>query len=236
MNEMIVNEFRGFKIRTHFKENSDVWFVAKDIMEAIGLKNTSMALKKLKNIERDITAVADTTGRKQEMSIVNESGMYALIFQSRRKEAEDFRYWITNEVLPSIRKTGSYSILPVKEIDPLDQLRMHVTIMEKQREEIRKLNQSLNVVAQEAKQMNDSLTHDQATQLDSEMLQKFKETGIKNYKVLGHIKKQVKEYFFDNPASFTFKEIPRSGFEKAREIVRNFEVPERLRHSIDTDH
>lgn len=223
--DLMVREFEGFEVRTQITEDGDVWFIAKDVMMVLGIKHQHNALKKLRESQRGMTKLS-TLGGFQEFQTVNRSGLYALIFQSRKPNAVRFQDWVTDVVLPSIEKTGSYSV--VKELDPLDQLRMHLTIMEKQRDEIIKINQSLTVVAEEAKQINDSLTYDQATQLDAEMEKKYREIGIKNFKILGYMKKQVKSHFFDNPKSFTFKEIPRSGFETAIEIVRSFKAPSHL--------
>lgn len=225
MKGLIEKQFESRNLRILKKENDEVWFVAKDVIEALGIKNTSMAIRKLQKQEKDITSI-DTLGGAQEMTIVNESGMYALIFQSRKKEAQTFRYWVTNEVLPSLRKTGSFSL---KEVDPLDQLKMHVAIMEKQREEIRNMNSRLEAVAIESKQDNDTLTHDQITQLDKAIADKHKQTGIKDYKVLGLIRKSIKNEFFEISGSRTYKEIPRRGFEKALSIVSTFKVPDYLK-------
>jgi len=224
MNELILKQFEGKDLRHHLDSSGEVWFVAKDVMEILGIKSQAHALRKLDADQGGEVELQSPSGF-QKYATVSESGLYDLVMQSNKPSARPFQRWVTKEVLPSIRKTGSYSVLPVKELDPLVQLRLHLTAMERQQAEIVALNASLDQIAIEAKQENDSLTHDQATQLDSEINAKFKEVGIKNFKILGYIKKQVKAAFFENPASFTFKEIPRSGFEQARNIVRNFEVP-----------
>lgn len=88
---------------------SYVWFVASDVCAILDIKNTSDALKRLCDDEKGIVST-DTHGGPQHVSAVNESGLYTLIFSSRKASAERFRKWVTHEVLPSIRKTGSYSI------------------------------------------------------------------------------------------------------------------------------
>jgi prophage antirepressor-like protein len=87
--------------------NNEPWFIAKDVCDAIGIKNPADAVRSLDPDEKGI-ASTDTLRGIQEALIVNESGMYALIFKSRKKEAQQFRKWITNEVLPSIRQRGMY--------------------------------------------------------------------------------------------------------------------------------
>lgn len=83
------------------------WFVAKDVCNALGIEYYRDAIAGLDEDERGWLLV-DTLGGKQKMASVNESGLYSLIFQSRKPEAKSFRKWVTSEVLPSIRQTGSY--------------------------------------------------------------------------------------------------------------------------------
>ena len=84
------------------------WFVAKDICKSLDLTNITETLKRLDKDELSTTEVIDSIGIKQRMHIVNESGLYNLILQSRKPEAKKFKKWITNEVIPSIRKNGGY--------------------------------------------------------------------------------------------------------------------------------
>ena len=88
-------------------------FVAKDVCAALGLgpDRVSDAVSGLESDEKGSDIVA-TLGGPQEMLTINESGLYALIFRSRKPEARLFRRWVTNEVLPSIRRTGSYAAAP----------------------------------------------------------------------------------------------------------------------------
>mgnify|MGYP000655459221 FL=1 len=87
-------------------------FVAKDICDALGISKYRDALTRLDEDERASISV-DTLGGKQSMIAVNESGLYTLVFQSRKPEAKAFRKWVTGEVLPNIRKHGFYMTLEV---------------------------------------------------------------------------------------------------------------------------
>jgi prophage antirepressor-like protein len=84
------------------------WFVARDLCEVLEIANVSMALSRLDDDEKGISLI-DTLGGRQRLSIVNESGMYSLVLTSRKPEAKAFRKWLTNDVIPAIRETGSYS-------------------------------------------------------------------------------------------------------------------------------
>jgi prophage antirepressor-like protein len=98
----------GQNIRVYGSSDSP-HFVAADVCAVLDIKNISDALSRLDDDEKGI-ALIDTLGGVQEMLTVNESGLYSLIFSSRKAEARPFRKWVTSEVLPSIRKTGSFSI------------------------------------------------------------------------------------------------------------------------------
>lgn len=88
--------------------NQNPWFVAKDICDILGLENSRKATTSLDEDEKRVSLIVTPSG-KQKMTTVSESGLYVLIFQSRKPEAKVFRKWVTSEVLPAIRKTGVYS-------------------------------------------------------------------------------------------------------------------------------
>lgn len=83
------------------------WFVAKDVCDALGIANSRDALARLDDDEKGV-GLTDTLGGAQEMTIVNEPGLYTLVLSSRKPEAKAFKRWITHEVIPSIRRTGGY--------------------------------------------------------------------------------------------------------------------------------
>ena len=83
-------------------------FVAKDVCDVLGINKYRDAVARLDEDEKGRPVVVDTPGGKQSMTTVNESGLYHLIFQSRKPEARAFRKWVTGEVLPNIRKHGVY--------------------------------------------------------------------------------------------------------------------------------
>lgn len=85
------------------------WFVAKDVCDCLDLSNSRRALSRLDDDEKGVT-LSNTPGGKQEMAAVNEYGLYSLVLSSRKPEAKEFKRWITHEVLPSLRKYGTYSM------------------------------------------------------------------------------------------------------------------------------
>lgn len=94
------------------------WFVAKDVCEILGLTNSRKATSTLDEEEKGVT-ICDTPGGKQQLTIINESGLYSLILKSRKPEAKAFKKWVTSEVLPSIRKYGYY-ISPAADLSRKD--------------------------------------------------------------------------------------------------------------------
>lgn len=114
MNQLQVFQNNEFgQIRTLTIDN-EPWFVGKDVADALGYSNTRDALSKHVDDEDKGVANCDTLGGTQEMVIINESGLYSLIMSSKLSSAKKFKRWVTSEVLPSIRKTGSYSVNVVK--------------------------------------------------------------------------------------------------------------------------
>lgn len=90
--------------------DGEPWFVGKDVAEALGYSNSRDALAKRVDSEDKGVANCDTLGGEQVTTIINESGLYSLIFSSKLESARRFKRWVTSEVLPAIRKTGNYSI------------------------------------------------------------------------------------------------------------------------------
>ena len=100
-------EYEGRQVRVISDELGDPWFVAADLLASLGLDRK--ALERLDEDEKGVSSI-HTPGGEQAMTIVNEPGMYNLVLGSRKKEAHRFKRWVTHEVLPTIRRTGSYTV------------------------------------------------------------------------------------------------------------------------------
>jgi anti-repressor protein len=104
MNELQrIFDFQGHQLRMVI-HNDEPWFVASDVCKILELSNPTMVMQRLEENERS----KFNLGRQGEANIVNESGLYELIFASRKPEAKVFKKWVKQEVLPSIRKHGAY--------------------------------------------------------------------------------------------------------------------------------
>ena len=107
MNELQIFENKDFgKVRTVTLDGAPC-FVAADVCRALDISNSRDAVRRLDDDERGVVST-DTLGGVQEMTVVNESGLYSLVLGSRKPEAKQFKRWITHEVIPTIRKTGGY--------------------------------------------------------------------------------------------------------------------------------
>ena len=103
----IFNSEEFGEIRTITKDN-ETYFVGKDVAKALGFTNPRDAITTHVFDEDKGVDTIDTPGGKQSMTVINESGVYALVFGSRLESAKRFKHWVTSEVIPSIRKNGGY--------------------------------------------------------------------------------------------------------------------------------
>lgn len=104
--QVIPFKFEDREVRTLLVDDQP-WFVAADVCESLAIVNTARALTRLDEDEKGIHSM-NTPGGAQNVSTLNESGLYSLILTSRKAEAKRFKKWVTAEVLPAIRKTGRY--------------------------------------------------------------------------------------------------------------------------------
>lgn len=106
---MVFNNEEFGEIRT-IMINDEPWFVGKDVTNILGYENGSRDLNRHVDIEDRQNYQNGTFESPRGMTVINESGLYSLILSSKLQKAKQFKHWVTSEVLPSIRKTGSYSI------------------------------------------------------------------------------------------------------------------------------
>lgn len=114
-NEMHAFAYGDVLVRTT-QVDGDTWFVAKDAATALGYVNPRKALADHVDQEDKGVTKCDTLGGIQDVAIINESGLYSLIFSSKLESARKFKRWVTSEVLPAIRKTGGYGDVQIGDI------------------------------------------------------------------------------------------------------------------------
>ena len=108
-NEVQVWNYESSEVRT-VQVNGEPWFVLADVCKVLELSTPARVAERLEKDEVSQTHTIDRMGREQKTTIINESGLYTVILRSDKPQAKPFRKWVTSEVLPSIRKHGSYSV------------------------------------------------------------------------------------------------------------------------------
>lgn len=108
MSTTIEFDFGNNRVRA-INDNEVPWFVAKDVCRVLELANVTEAIKYLDEDEKNTVRIAEGIRGNPNLSIISESGLYALIFRSRKPQARAFQKWVTSVVLPAIRKTGTYT-------------------------------------------------------------------------------------------------------------------------------
>ena len=107
MNKIMIFNYEGNNVRM-IEKNGQPWWVLKDVCAVLELSSPHKVLERLDDDEKGRSLIP-TLGGEQETTIINESGLYAVILRSDKPKAKLFRKWVTSEVLPSIRRTGSYT-------------------------------------------------------------------------------------------------------------------------------
>lgn len=144
--------------------DNEPWFVGKDVAVALGYKNVrdSLARHIDSDDKRDGVVIHDSMGREQKPIIINESGLYSLILSSKLESAKKFKHWVTSEVLPTLRKTGSYAKVPT---DPRELLMLTIKAHEQ-------TAQRVDVLEEKVSDLEKSTTIDSSQQYTLERIAK----------------------------------------------------------------
>lgn len=118
MDELKIFNYQDNQVRA-IQKDGEPWFVLKDICDVLGLVKPSNVAARLDDDEKGACLMGTPSGQ-QNMIIVNEPGLYSVILRSDKPGAKDFKRWVTHDVLPSIRRTGTYSIEPASPHRPVE--------------------------------------------------------------------------------------------------------------------
>ncbi|HDR0124807.1 TPA: ORF6C domain-containing protein, partial [Staphylococcus aureus] len=124
--------FEELPVRT-LEVDGEPYFIGKDVADVLGYTNSRKALSDHVDEEDKLTSRIVTAGQNRNVTIINESGLYSLIFSSKLENAKRFKRWVTSEVLPTLRKTGAYQIPS----DPMQALRLMFEATEQTKQEIK---------------------------------------------------------------------------------------------------
>ena len=138
MNALQTFTYQSSTVRT-VERDGEPWFVLKDVCDVLNLTTPARVAERLDKDEVSQTHLTDSLGRQQETTIINESGLYSVILRSDKPEAKPFRKWVTSEVIPAIRRHGSYSQKP---LTPAEQLLAQANVLVEQERRLSALEET----------------------------------------------------------------------------------------------
>lgn len=216
MNELqIFNSEEFGEVRTVTIDN-EPWFVGKDVALALGYSNASKAVSTHVEEEDRILKVLEADSQngnvvKTQTTLINESGLYALIFGSKLESAKRFKHWVTSEVLPTIHRTGSYQ----KPMTIAEQIQLLALGNQNHEERIEKLENTMTIDYGQQKYIGDLVSSVVVAHLGGKESNAYKEIGKK---VFAECNRDIKTYFAVNARN----NIPKLRFEESMEYVRNW--------------
>lgn len=214
MNELqIFNDEEFGQIRT-VTINNEPWFVGKDVAIILGYAKPLNAIAT--HVDEDDSlkqGLTDSLGRIQETILINESGLYALIFGSKLESAKRFKHWVTSEVLPTIRKTGSYEM---EQYSPeMKAILMHDKKLVKMDERVTNLENTMTIDYGQQQILGETVNHVVVEHLGGKNSEAYKEIGKK---VFAECNRDLKHYFHVNARN----NVPKKKFEEAVEYVKTW--------------
>lgn len=211
------------EIRTITKDN-ETYFIGKDVAKALGFANPRDAIATHVFDEDKGVDTIDTLGGKQSMTVINESGVYALVFGSRLESAKRFKHWVTSEVLPSIRKTGSYSkpLTTSEQIRLLAQGNTELTErVDKVEDKITSIEEETPLYGCEIEEVQKHVRKKGIEVLGGKDSNAYKDGGIRG-SVYSDIYKQLKREF---GCVATYKSIKRKYLADVHEFIDTYLLP-----------
>lgn len=200
-------------VRTMVIDN-EIWFVGKDVADALGYAEPRSAVsKKVDDTDRGV-AEMETPSGKQIMTIINESGLYALIFGSRLESAKRFKHWVTSEVLPAIRKTGHYEM---ENYSPeMQAILMHDKKLVKMDERVTTLENTMTIDYAQQQALGEAVNYVVIDALGGKSSEAYREIGKK---VFSECNRDLKRYFRVNARN----NVQKKRFNEAIEYVQHWQ-------------
>lgn len=233
MNEIKLFTNKEFgEIRT-MKIDGEPWFVGKDVAESLGYKDTSDALKKHVMDEDKLTRCFADSGQNRQMYVINESGLYSLIFGSKLESAMKFKRWVTSEVLPTLRKTGSYQ-MPMSTDQKIQLLAQgNVELNEKVdaiNKDLQEFKEDMPLLALECQKITRAKNLKVVPLMGGKSAPAYKNKSLM-HKVYSDVDSQLRRQFGVN----TYKAIKRNQCDMAVKIIERYELPIYLKEEIDNE-
>ena len=198
-------------LRTTVIDN-EPWFVGKDVAEKLGYINPRKAI--IDHVDEDDKGVTkcDTLGGKQDIAVINESGLYALIFGSKLESAKRFKHWVTSEVLPQIRKTGAYQ----KPLTQQEIMRIQLGMIDDHEERIINLENNMTIDYGQQQVLGDVVNKTVIDILGGKDSAAYREISKR---VFSECNRDLKHYFHVNARN----NVPKKRFDEAVEYAKNWQ-------------
>ena len=208
MNQLDIFRNREFgEIRT-VTIDGEPWFVGKDVAEILGYSNPRDTLAKHVDDEDKGVAKCDTLGGIQDLTIINESGLYSLILSSKMATAKRFKRWVTSEVLPQIRKNGSYQ----KRLTPEQMMRIQLGMVDDHENRIQHIENTMTIDYGQQQELKKAVNKRVIEILGGKKAPAYKELSKKVFAECNH---DIQDYFAVNSRN----NIPSLRFGNALEYV-----------------
>lgn len=220
MNELQVFKNEEFGEVRSLTLNDEPWFVGKDVADILGYTNSRKAISDHVDYEDKGVTKCDTLGGKQDLTIINESGLYSLILSSKLPTAKKFKRWVTSEVLPAIRKTGSYQIPD----NPMDALKLMFEAQTQTNDKVEHIQEDVKEL-KDNKLLNPGQYNYLGTQIRKRVraikeVRKLNLTAKQNSKLYSFINRDLNKYVGIRTRS-QFKE---KDFEKALNFISEWDL------------
>lgn len=211
MNQLEIFKNREFgEIRT-VTVDGEPWFVAKDIAEILQYTNTQKAIRDHVDEEDKLTERIVLSGQNREVICINESGLYSLILSSKMPGAKRFKRWVTSEVLPQIRRTGTYQ----KPMTPQEMMRVQLGMIDGHEERITHLENTMTIDYEQQQELKKAVNKRVIEVLCGKKAPAYKEMSKKVFSECNH---DIQDYFRVNSRN----NIPTKRYQEAVEYVEGW--------------
>ena len=193
--------------------DGEPWFVGKDVADILEYTNTAKAIRDHVDDEDKLTERIVLSGQNREVIFINESGLYSLILSSKMPNAKKFKHWVTSEVLPAIRKTGSYQMQNLS--TEMKAILMHDEKIMKIDQRVTGLENTMTIDYGQQRVLGDCVNHVVIDALGGKDSEAYKEIGKK---VFSECNRDLKNYFHVNARN----NVPKKRFDEAVEYISNW--------------
>ena len=237
MQELMENNVQVFSnpvfgnIRTMMIDGAP-WFVGKEVADILGYANTQKAIRDHVDEEDRLTERIVLSGQNREVVLINESGLYGLILSSKMPAAKRFKHWVSSEVLPTIRKTGSYNV-PAP-MTPIEQLQLQATAILQVNEKVDNLDKKIDrleldlpILGIEIDRITSAVHKKGVECLGGKYSEAYQDRSLRG-KVYNDIYADLKQHFHVG----SYKSIKRSQCDLAVYIIDGYQLPFGLKDMV----